>query len=35
VDQAIGDLKSSGDLEKAQVKYFPGSTPLTEFKPTA
>jgi polar amino acid transport system substrate-binding protein len=35
VDQAIGDLKSSGELEKSQVKYFPGSTPLTEFKPTA
>jgi polar amino acid transport system substrate-binding protein len=34
VDQAINDLKSSGKLEKAQVKFFPGSTPLTEFKPT-
>jgi polar amino acid transport system substrate-binding protein len=34
VDNAINDLKSSGVLEKSQVKYFPGSTPLTEFKPT-
>jgi polar amino acid transport system substrate-binding protein len=34
VDQAINDLQSTGELEKAQVKFFPGSTPLTEFKPT-
>ncbi len=34
VDRAINDMKSSGELEKAQVKFFPGSTPLTEFKPT-
>jgi polar amino acid transport system substrate-binding protein len=34
VDQAINDLKSTGELEKAQLKYFPGSTPLPEFKPT-
>jgi polar amino acid transport system substrate-binding protein len=34
VDQAINELKSSGDLEKSQLKYFPGSTPLTKFKPT-
>jgi len=35
VDQAINDMKSSGVLEKSQLKYFPGSTPLPEFKPTA
>lgn len=35
VDKAINDIKSSGELEKAQLKYFPGSTPLPEFKPTA
>jgi polar amino acid transport system substrate-binding protein len=34
VDQAVNDLKSTGELEKAQLKFFPGSTPLTEFKPT-
>jgi len=34
VDSAIEELKSSGVLEASQVKYFPGSTPLTEFKPT-
>ncbi len=34
VDTAINDLKSSGELEKSQLKYFPGSTPLPEFKPT-
>jgi polar amino acid transport system substrate-binding protein len=35
VDQAINDLKSTGELEKAQLEFFPGSTPLPEFKPTA
>jgi polar amino acid transport system substrate-binding protein len=35
VDKAINQLKSSGALEKSQLKYFPGSTPLPEFKPTA
>jgi polar amino acid transport system substrate-binding protein len=35
VDEAIADLKSSGELEQSQLKYFPGSSPLTEFKPTA
>jgi polar amino acid transport system substrate-binding protein len=35
VDQAINDLKTSGELEKAQLEFFPGSTPLPEFKATA
>jgi polar amino acid transport system substrate-binding protein len=35
VDEAIADLKSSGELEQSQLKYFPGSSPLTEFKPTS
>jgi polar amino acid transport system substrate-binding protein len=34
VDSAINELKSSGVLEASQLKYFPGSTPLTEFKAT-
>jgi polar amino acid transport system substrate-binding protein len=34
VDKAINDMKAAGVLEKAQLKYFPGSTPLPEFKPT-
>jgi polar amino acid transport system substrate-binding protein len=35
IDAAIESLKSAGTLEKAQLKFFPGSTPLPEFKPTA
>jgi polar amino acid transport system substrate-binding protein len=35
VDQAIKDLKDAGTLETLQLKYFPGTTPLTVFEPTA
>ena len=35
VDQAIEALKSSGELKKLQLKYFPGSTPLRDFQPVA
>jgi polar amino acid transport system substrate-binding protein len=32
VDQAIKDLKSSGQIDQSQEKYFPGSTDLPEFQ---
>jgi polar amino acid transport system substrate-binding protein len=35
VDQAIKDLKAEGTLETLQNQYFPGTTPLTLFEPTA
>jgi polar amino acid transport system substrate-binding protein len=35
VDQAIKDLKADDTLKTLQNKYFPGTTPLTVFEPTA
>ena len=35
VDQAINDLKSGGQLEASQEKFFPGSTDLPVFEPTS
>jgi polar amino acid transport system substrate-binding protein len=35
VDQAIKSMKDDGTLQGLQTKYFPGTSPLTVFQPTA